>query len=117
MNLSKFINDYPWVLGIIMIVGGPFVALFGRRYFPWVTAGIVSFTCLLTCLIFCEIIGLMAKPLWITASVIFSLSMAALSGWFVIKTVWVAIGLLGVIGGLFVGEILYAFFIFELGWH
>ena len=48
---------------------------------------------------------------------IFSLSMGALSGWFVIKTVWVAIGLLGVIGGLFVGEIVYALFIFELGWH
>ena len=59
MNLSKFINDYPWVLGIIMITGGPFVALFGRRFFPWVTAGIVSFTALLACLIFCEILGFM----------------------------------------------------------
>jgi hypothetical protein len=32
------------------------------------------------------------------------------------KTVWVAIGILGVIGGLFIGELIYALFIFELGW-
>jgi hypothetical protein len=59
----------------------------------------------------------MEKPIEIVASVIFSLSLALLSGWFVMKTVWVAIGLLGVIGGLFVGEVVYAFFIFELGAH
>ena len=117
MNLSKFINDYPWVLGLIMIVGGPIVALFGRRWFPWVTAGIVTITSLLLCLIFCEITGFMDKPIEIVASVIFSLSLALLSGWFVMKTVWVAIGILGVIGGLFVGEVVYAFLIFELGAH
>jgi hypothetical protein len=117
MNLSNFINEYPWVLGLIMIIGGPIVALFGRRWFPWVTAGIVSMTALLLCLIFCEITGFMEKPIEIVASVIFSLSLALLSGWFVMKTVWVAIGLLGVIGGLFVGEVVYAFFIFELGAH
>ena len=86
-----------------MILGGPIVALFGRRWFPWVTAGIVALTTLLFCLIFCEITGFMEQAIYIVASVIFSLSMALLAGWFVMKTVWVAIGVVGVIGGLFGG--------------
>jgi hypothetical protein len=116
MNLSKFINDYPWVIGIVLIVGGPIVALFGRRFFPWVTAGIVAVTTLMAALVFCEITGFLDKPIEICASLIFSISMATIAGWFVMKTVWVAIGILGVIGGLFIGELIYALFIFELGW-
>ena len=117
MNLSNFINEYPWVLGLLMILGGPVVALFGRRWFPWVTAGVVAVSALLFCLIFCEITGFMDKVIEVVASVIFSISMAVLAGWFVMKTVWVAIGVLGVIGGLFIGEFIYAFFIFEVGAH
>lgn len=100
-----------------MIIGGPIVALFGRRWFPWVTAGIVTTTVLLLCLIFCELTGFLEKPIEIVASIVFALSLAILSGWFVMKTMWVAIGILGVIGGLFIGEMIYAFFIFEIGAH
>ena len=39
---SSFTQKYPWAFGIIMIAGGPIIALFGQRFFPWVIAGIVS---------------------------------------------------------------------------
>ncbi len=40
-SLTEFMQRYPWLFGLIMIVSGPFVAFYGRRYLPKVIAGIV----------------------------------------------------------------------------
>lgn len=107
MNLSKFIHDYPWIFGVIMILGGPFVLLFGRKFFPWVTAGVVSLFSLLAVLVFCGLVGFMNTNVGLAGSIVGALAVGALAGWFVMRTVWIAVGVLGVIGGFFLGSMIY----------
>jgi hypothetical protein len=107
MNFSKFIHDYPWAFGIIMILGGPIVLLFGRRFFPWVTAGIVAISICLGAFVVCSILGFMDTKIGLGISIGASALLGILSGWFVMKTVWIAVGLIGIIGGFFLGSILF----------
>jgi MFS family permease len=100
-------HNYPWLFGIIMILGGPIVALYGRRFFPYVIAGIVSISFLLLSLIVCSLLGFMEATLGIAGSVCFAIAIGGLAAWFVMKTVWIAVGLLGVIGGFFLGSLIY----------
>lgn len=90
-----------------MILGGPIVALYGRRFFPWVIAGIVSITFLMFTLVFCSVLGFMETNVGLAVSIGISFLFSFLSAWFVMKTVWIAVGLLGIIGGFFLGSMIY----------
>ena len=107
---------YPWLFGIIMILGGPIVALYGRRFFPWVIAGVLAISFLMGSLVFCSILGFMETNVGIAVSVGGSALVSLLSGWFVMKTVWIAVGILGLIGGFFMGTMIYTIFLAALGW-
>lgn len=111
MNFAQFMHKYPWMFGLIMILGGPIVALYGRRFFPWVIAGIVSVTLLLGTLVFCSLVGFMETNIGLASSIIASLVVGGLAGWFVMKTVWIAVGILGLIGGFFMGTMIYTIFL------
>lgn len=107
MNFSSFMHDYPWVFGIIMILGGPIVALYGRRFFPWVIAGIVSISFLLLFMILSSAVGLMSSNIGLILSIGFGGLFSVIIAFFVMRTVWVAVGLLGIIGGFFLGSMIY----------
>jgi hypothetical protein len=107
--------DYPWLFGLIMIIGGPIVALFGRKFFPWVIAGIVSVTFLLGTLVFCSLLGFMETWLGVGISVAVAFIISGLSGLFSMKTVWIAVGILGLIGGFFLGTMIFTVFLAMLG--
>lgn len=117
MNLNKFTHDYPWVFGLIMIFGGPFVLFYGRRFFPWVTAGVASLFILLGTLIFCGLVGFMNTNIGLAISLVGSVAIGVTAGWFVIKTVWIAVGLLGVIGGFFLGSMIYGILLVLFKWE
>lgn len=107
-------NDYPWLFGIILILGGPVVALYGRRFFPWVVAGIVAVTFLLGTLAICDVLGFMESTVGLVVSLVVAVLISGLSGWFVMKTVWIAVGILGLIGGFFMGSMIYTIFLAAL---
>lgn len=111
MDFSKFVHDYPWLFGIIMILGGPIVALYGRRFFPWVVSGVVAVTVLLGALIVSSVLGFMETTMGVGISIGIAIIASLLAGWFVMKTVWIAVGLLGLIGGFFLGSMLYTIFL------
>lgn len=99
-----------------MILGGPVIALYGRRFFPWVIAGIVSISFLLGFLVFCSVAGFMETNVGMSISIGGSFLVSGLSGWFVMQTVWIAVGILGLIGGFFLGTMVYSVFLVSLGW-
>jgi hypothetical protein len=109
-------TDYPWLFGIIMILGGPIVALYGRRFFPWVISGVVALSFLMGALVICSILGFMETTTGLAISIGGSLLVCLLAGWFVMKTVWIAVGILGLIGGFFLGTMIYTIFLAALGW-
>jgi hypothetical protein len=108
-------HNYPWLVGILLIVGGPIVALYGRRFFPWVIAGIVSLNVLLGTLVFCSVVGFMESTITLSISIGVSFIVSGLAGWFVMKTVWIAVGILGIIGGFFMGSMIFTIFLAALG--
>lgn len=111
MNFSSFMKKYPWALGIFMIFFGPVVGLFGRRFFPWVISGIVAVTLLMAGLIITSILGFMDTTIGLVVSIIVSMIFGGLAGLFVMKTVWIAVGMLGLIGGFFIGSMIYSIFL------
>jgi hypothetical protein len=117
MDFSKFMNDYPWLFGIIMILGGPIVAFYGKRFFPWVVSGIVAVTFLLGALVVCSLLGYMETTTGVGVSIAVSVIVCLLAGWFVMKTVWIAVGVLGLVGGFFLGSMIYTIFLAALGWN
>lgn len=111
MNFSSFMTKYPWALGLIMILLGPVVGLFGRRFFPWVISGIVAMTLLLAGLIITSILGFMDTTVGLAISVAVSIILGGLAGLLVMKTVWIAVGVLGLVGGFFIGSMIYSIFL------
>jgi hypothetical protein len=116
MDFAKFMHDYPWLFGIIMILGGPIVAFYGKRFFPWVIAGIVSITFLLGALVVCSLLGFMETTTSLGVSIAVSVIVSILSGLFVMKTVWIAVGVLGLVGGFFLGSMIYTIFLAAFGY-
>lgn len=100
-----------------MILGGPVVLLFGRKFFPWVTAGVVGLFLLFASLVFCGLVGFMNTNAGLAGSIVGSIAIGALAGWFVIKTVWIAVGILGVIGGFFLGTMIYGILLVLFKWE
>ena len=90
-----------------MILGGPIAALYGRRFFPWVIAGIVSISFLLLFMFLSSAVGLMSSNVGLIFSIGFGCLLSFIIAWFVMKTVWIAVGLLGIIGGFFMGSMIY----------
>lgn len=117
MNFSKFVHDYPWAFGILMMLGGPIVLLFGRRFFPWVTAGIVAVCLLFGCFMICSILGFMDTRVGLIASICVSVGVGLLAGFFVMRTVWIAVGLIGLLGGFFLGSIIFGIILAVVKWQ
>lgn len=94
-----------------MLVGGPVTSLYGRRFFPWVIAGIVSVTLLLSTLVVCDVLGFTQTMASFGISIAISTIISGVAGWFVMQTVWIAVGILGLIGGFFTGSMIYTIFL------
>ena len=105
--VSSFMRFSPWFFGLIMIVGGPFVALFGKRYFSWIIAGIVIVSFHLAVLGFCSIAGFMETNGGVAISIGVALLVAILSGFFVYRVVRIGEIVLGFVGGFITGSLFY----------
>lgn len=108
---SSFTQKYPWAFGIIMIIGGPIIALFGQRFFPWVIAGIVSIVILMGAIVSSDVLGFHNTNMSLGISIGVAALISIFVGWLVMKTVWVAVGILGLIGGFFLGSLIYTMFL------
>jgi hypothetical protein len=113
--LGQFIKDYPWLFGIIMILGGPIIAFYGRRFFPWVIASIVFISTLLITLVICQLIGLFSGTVGIAVSLVVAVTLSVVTSRLAMKTVWISVSLLGLIGGFIMGCLIYTVYIAAIG--
>ena len=109
-------NGSPWVLGIIFIVVGPFLALkgvfFAEKVVP-VLAGL--FGALFLMLLFAEF-GWMEETLGIVLSIISALLIAGFCARLMQKHADFRHGFLGLLGGYFMGALLYTVLL-ACGWN
>ena len=117
IDFAKLMHDYPWLFGIIMVVGGPLVAMYGKRFFPWVVAGIVSVTLLMASLVICSVLGFMSSYSGVGISIGIATLISLLAGYFIKRMVFVAVAVLGVVGGFFLGSMIYTTVLAFLHWN
>jgi len=118
MNFSKFVHDYPWAFGLLMMLGGPVILLFGRRFFPWVTGGLITVCLFFGVFMISSILGFMDTKVGLIISIAASAGVGLLGGFFVMRTAcWIAVGLLGILGGFFLGSIIFGILLAAVKWQ
>merc|ERR1711941_155673 len=102
-----FITKNFWIMGTILVIGGFFVGLWGRKFFPYAvaaTGAILSFGFLA---LLCTAFGGYGSTVGAIICSIVCLVLAVLIGIFLRRKIWISIGILGVFGGFLGGEVLY----------
>ena len=98
MPLEKsLIHRYPWVAAIIAILAGPFIALFGKEYFPYVVGSFAALLTMYTTLL------LYVDSTTVATTFGVGLVLSALACYLAQKFLWVSIIVLGLAGGLILG--------------
>lgn len=116
-GVATFLTAAKWVVGIIFVLSGPFIGMFGKRWFPWVVAIGAAFIGFLCFLIFFTVVGWMGSSAGFWCLMVLSIGLAVLIGWLTKKAVWFEVGLLGVLGGWFGGSYLYSVIVAASGWE
>lgn len=110
LGIIEFTENYPWVFGLVLLIGGPIIALLGKRWFPYITASIASIFSFGTLIFFFSVFGWLSSAVGLVFSLILAIGASVAAGWFTFTITWFSIGVLGVIGGFFVGSLIAAFF-------
>ena len=115
-GFAKVMNDKPWIIALIFIFGGPIVALKGKPFFKFVVTGIAGVFGTIFTILFLSLFTIMDTTGGMVASCLIALTAGGLVGYTVFRTIWLGVGVLGVVGGYFFGTLLYSFALALLGW-
>ena len=125
--IVDFLNEYPWVLGVILIGFGVVSTFFGGKWFPIILATIGGGITLLVVLVLASLIGLLdALDTKADASagsialcvftIIVAIALAIFVGWFVRKARRIGGTVAAAAGGFFGGFMLYNL-VFAAWWN
>jgi len=110
MPLQRFMEDYPWIMGVILIIAGLFVGIFGKRFFAKVLACVIFLVSFGSGLILCSIFGWMNTMTGFCVCLGVMCLVAGLLAWVLTRT-W-ALGVmffvLGGFAGFFLGLMVYS---------
>ena len=115
-GFATFINDYPWVLGIVFILGGPLVALYGKVFARIVATTIMCVFGTLFMIILFTSFGWMENTCGIVLSTIFAIATGLGTGFLCWHYKKVSYAVLGLVGGYFVGSVVYSICL-AIGWN
>ena len=101
-----FLNN-EWAVGIILILAGSFMGLFGLKFLRTTAAIMVSISIIIATLILSNIFGFFDSILGIIITCTVAFVVSIVCGVLTVFFVWVAIGLLGILGGFFLGSLIY----------
>ena len=103
---AGLLKNHQWVLGMIYVVAGPLIALFGKALFPYMTATLSGiFT-----MVFCNMYGV-AHDWTLTDNgcikvFVGSIIIGIVVGLIVRRSIWLMVGFLGFIAGMLFGNLL-----------
>jgi len=123
-TVAIFLEKYPWVLAIFLLIVGPIITFFGRKFVPYVIATIGGITGFIIALCLCSAMGMLdyidptstadASVFWVVLAFFLSLGAGCLVGWLLYKFLIVGLLIVAFVGGFLVGYLLYNFLF--LGW-
>ena len=106
-ELTKWLDNNPWVLAVVLLVSGTIIAFCGKAWFPNVAA-VVTCLCVMS-----GIAHLAAHFGWLATSwspwviLVAATILGFIAGGIVKRHVWFAVGLMGSVGGFFMGLLLF----------
>jgi len=110
------LQDYPWTFAVIFIIGGPIVALKGKPLFRWVVTSIAFVFGTLIMIIIFSLTTWMNTTGGLAGCILGALAVGSLVGYLVYRLIWLGVGVLGVVGGYFLGTLIYSFALALMGW-
>lgn len=105
---EQWLNENQWVIGLIYLVAGPIIALFGLKWFPYVTASIAAIFVIGIVTSFSLAMGWMYTTTGVVIVLVVALIGGIVTGVLIRRNVWFMIGLLGIAAGFFIGSLLFA---------
>lgn len=120
IDLEKYmgwLSDNGWAIGIIYLIAGPLIALFGLKWFPYVTASLIAIFVIGLTISLSMAFGWMTSTVGTVITFIVALILGILAGCVVRRNVWIMIGLLGLVAGWFSGTFVNAFIVAVSGWE
>ena len=106
-RIKLLLQENEWVIGTCTILLGLFIGLFGLRFLRPIAGILIALTIFSGSILFSSMFGYFdtVKGIIITLSV--GLVAAILLGVITLFAIWLAIGVLGVLGGFFLGALIY----------
>lgn len=104
--MMSWLDENTWCIGIIYLLAGPVIALFGTAWFPWVCAGLIAIFVFGFILFASLSFGWMTGTTGIVVTFIVALILAILCGMLVRRKIWLMVGLLGLVAGFFSGSLI-----------
>jgi hypothetical protein len=111
-----WLSENQWVIGVIYLVFGPVIALFGLQWFPYVTASLVAIFVIGITASLSLAFGWMATTTGTIITCVVALILGVLAGILIRRNIWIMIGLLGLVAGFFSGSLVYALIFSLSGW-
>ena len=106
--LTRWLDSNPWFLAVFCLVVGVVTAFLGKKFFPVVAAIISFFATEIAISVLSAEMGWMEKSWspWVVLVIAVILGIAA--AMIVHKTIWIAVGLAGIVAGFFLGMFLFS---------
>jgi hypothetical protein len=116
-TISIFFEKYPWVIAIFLLIVGPVITFFGRRFVPYVIAIIGGLVSSVIALCLCSAMGMLdyidptsnteASVFWVVLAFFLSLGAGVLVGWLLKKFLVIGLLIIAFVGGFLTGGLLY----------
>lgn len=112
-----WIQNNMWVIGIIYLIAGPIIALFGLQWFPYVAASLVAIFTMGIITSVSLAFGWMDSTVGTVVVLCVAIILGVVAGMLIRRNVWIMVSLLGLIGGFFSGTLLFALISSLSGWN
>lgn len=118
-DLTAYVNwleDNEWFLGIMYLIIGPLLAIFGLQWFPYVTAILIAFFIFGLCVSLGLAFSLMNSTGGMVAVLAVGAILGIVIGILVKRKIWIMVALLGLVAGFFSGSLVFALISTASGW-
>ena len=116
-QVGAWFEKNEWVLGIVYLITGPLIALFGVAWFPYAMATLVAVFVMGAIIAVCLALGWMATSTGTIVTLIVAPIVGIIAGIIIRRNVWLMIGLLGLVAGFFSGALVFALISTASGWN
>lgn len=105
-----------WIVAIVYLILGPLIALYGQKWFPYVSASVAAVFTGGLFISLCQSCEWLDTTLGLVLCILSAVLIAVVTGAIVRRFIWVMIALLGGVAGYFSGSLLYTILAQTTGW-